>query len=453
MGETGYYYFGEFGYFNLEVLGGLQALFQIHPSLRLKIATYPSYAQLLEHLFGDRVRCTSPDWPYDERRRDCHTYDCRQFHRSLFWQGFNQNLVSLFDELKHRGRVHLARMFYLDAPFSMPQTDRHTQYISIFPRGRHYYASKNLDARQWEVVLQAFSISLPPVVVHGVKAEMTPIPRAEKFIHPKGILEQVFYLNRSRFCVSPDSGFVQFALNCGCDVFVIGGTIQYHEFAGFNPFGKRLVIASKEPQEYLPALREFAEMRHNTIRLPQHQPKRFPMACLIVHRHVQIAARDAHVGVASGVADLGQRSSAGQGMADEVCRPWWIVSVSSRAAPRTLHAVRNRLRSVWRENVLTTRPGINDARNGSSYSAPARSRSAFHAARSSSVPASHQSGTIRGRPPFDAPLRMRMCGRASSVRTSPTRSLAISLARRPQQQARRKSARFSRVFFDRGACA
>jgi ADP-heptose:LPS heptosyltransferase len=143
----------------------------------------------------------------------------------------------------------------------MPQTDPHTQYISIFPRGRHRYASKNLDARQWEVVLQALpNQSSLPIVVHGVKAEMTPIPRAEKFIHPKGVLEQVFYLNQSRFCVSPDSGFVQFALNCGCDVFVIGGTIQYHEFAGFNPFGRRLVIASMDPREFLPALKEFAAM-------------------------------------------------------------------------------------------------------------------------------------------------------------------------------------------------
>ena len=239
--ETGYYYFGEFGYFNLEVLGGLQALFQKHPDLRLKIATYPSYAQLLESRFHDRVVCASPEWHFDERLRDCHTYDCRRLQRALFWRGFNQNLVSLFDGLEHRGRVHEARLFYLDAPLRVPNADRHRQYISIFPRGRHVNVRKNLDARQWEAVLKllADQTSLP-VVVHGVNAEMTRIPIAENFIHPKNVLEQVFYLNKSRFCVSPDSGFVQFALNCGCDVFVIGGTIQYHQFAEFNPFGTQL---------------------------------------------------------------------------------------------------------------------------------------------------------------------------------------------------------------------
>jgi hypothetical protein len=257
--EIGYYYFGEFGYFNLEVLGGLQAVFQQRPDLRLKIATYQSYAELLESRFGDRVVCASPQWQFDERRRDCHTYNCRRHQRALFWRGFNQNLVMLFEGLEHRGRVHEARLFYLDSPLWAPQADGHAQYISIFPRGRHAFASKNLDARQWEVVLEllAEQTSLP-VVVHGVKAEMTPISKAENFIHPKNVLEQVYYLNNSRFCVSPDSGFVQFALNCGCNVFVIGGTIQYHQFAEFNPFGTRLVIAGTEPQEYLPALKQFA---------------------------------------------------------------------------------------------------------------------------------------------------------------------------------------------------
>jgi hypothetical protein len=256
--ETGYYYFGEFGYFNLEVLGGLQALFQKHPGLRLKIATYPSYAQLLESRFGDRVVCSSPVWPFDERRRDCHTYDCRRLQRMLFWQGFNQRLVSLFDDLEHRGRVHLARLFYLESPLRVSDGDRQSQYISIFPRGRQGYASKNLDARQWEVALRALADqSSLPIVVHGLKDEMTRIPMAENFIHPRNVLEQVLYLNQSRFCVSPDSGFVQFALNCGCDAFVIGGTIQYHEFADFNPFGKRLVIAGTKPEDYLPALKEF----------------------------------------------------------------------------------------------------------------------------------------------------------------------------------------------------
>jgi hypothetical protein len=37
----------------------------------------------------------------------------------------------------------------------------------------------------------------------------------------------------------------------------------------------------------------------------------------IIHRHMQIPRRDAHVGMPRGVANFGQRAAAGQGVADE----------------------------------------------------------------------------------------------------------------------------------------
>jgi hypothetical protein len=291
--ETRYYYFGEFGYFNLEVLGGLQELLQRRPELRLKIATYASYAELLRNRFPDHVQCVTPNWSFDERWRVCHRYDCKRFHWALFRQGFNHELQSLFADLPDRGSVHEARFFYLNSPLThirKPLAERGTvpfcsadsangdsprrfsdrlvttqvvdprrQYVSIFPRGRDGFASKNLDACRWEMILgRVADLTSLPIVVHGIRGETLEIPMAERFIRPKDILEQVYYLNHSRFCVSSDSGFVQFALNCGCDVLVVGGTIQYHEFTDFNPFGKRLVITSPMPEDYLPALTAFA---------------------------------------------------------------------------------------------------------------------------------------------------------------------------------------------------
>ena len=45
--------------------------------------------------------------------------------------------------------------------------------------------------------------------------------------------------------------------------------------------------------------------------------KQVPDRRLVIHRDMEIAARDAHVGVASGVPDLGRRPTTGQGMADK----------------------------------------------------------------------------------------------------------------------------------------
>jgi hypothetical protein len=44
------------------------------------------------------------------------------------------------------------------------------------------------------------------------------------------------------------------------------------------------------------------------------EPKQIAHAGLVVHRHMQIAARDAHVAMPSGVPNLGQRASAGRGV-------------------------------------------------------------------------------------------------------------------------------------------
>ena len=45
-----------------------------------------------------------------------------------------------------------------------------------------------------------------------------------------------------------------------------------------------------------------------------------------------------------------------------VWRPWWMVSEASRCCPKTLQAVRKRLRSVWRDRGVGGRPGSNEAR-------------------------------------------------------------------------------------------
>jgi hypothetical protein len=46
-------------------------------------------------------------------------------------------------------------------------------------------------------------------------------------------------------------------------------------------------------------------------------PKQIPDCCFVFDGHVEIAARNADVGMARSVANLGQRPSAGQGVADK----------------------------------------------------------------------------------------------------------------------------------------
>ena len=50
-----FYYFGEFGLFNIEILGGLYHYFKEHPKVKLKIITFEDYAKILKLLYPDRV--------------------------------------------------------------------------------------------------------------------------------------------------------------------------------------------------------------------------------------------------------------------------------------------------------------------------------------------------------------------------------------------------------------
>lgn len=81
--------------------------------------------------------------------------------------------------------------------------------------------------------------------------------------------------------------------------------------------------------------------------------------------------------------------------------------------------------------------------------APAVTHSFAQALSALSVPASHQSGTMRARRPLAYSLRTKMCGRAPSSRTSVSRSCAISETRKSQQQASRTITSFIRALGER----
>jgi hypothetical protein len=136
-----------------------------------------------------------------------------------------------------------------------------------------------------------------------------------------------------------------------------------------------------------------------------------------------------------------------------VCLPWWIVSVRSRANPSTLHADRNRRRSAARCSGIPCRFACTEHTNGSVPRAPSFARLRFHATRSSNVPASHQSGTHRAFFPLVICLRSRRCGRCTSTTTSSSCKPAISETRRPQQHARRTMIRLRWTLAKRSAFA
>lgn len=257
-----FHYFGEFGYLNFLVLGGLQALFRELPRTRLEILTFPHYGELLSAFFPNNIQCRTLDYAFPEGLRQGHRSRDPDAIRRAEQLGYRSSLHKVFKAWTPHG--HLVKDAFLNLRESLAwplpsggvRADDH--FVSIFPRGRTLMAAKNLTAAEWSRVVEIVERRCSyPIVVHGVSAESVPLPPSPRFIYPKGPLEQVAYLNRSACFLSPDSGMVSFAMNCRCDALVLGGQVWFREYAAYNPFGRRLELTPRDMDRAAPQVDDF----------------------------------------------------------------------------------------------------------------------------------------------------------------------------------------------------
>lgn len=261
-----YHYFGEFGYLNLEILGGLERYFKKNPETKIKISTFKSYGELLQQLFPKNISINSFEWVNDSYNskntfRSCHTFTSNNSVLSEIILKTPNLAIVTNKKRKITGYNYPKRIYLNKPPFSKKNSE---QYISIFPRYRKGTSYKNLESSSWISILNKLEkINDKKIVVHGVGKELIRFKNKE-YIYPKNISEQIYYLNNSIGLISPDSGLVHFALNCGCDVFVIGKTYWNH--STFNPFKKRIIIVSKKDKQLLKKLEDFLFRKKEKIR-------------------------------------------------------------------------------------------------------------------------------------------------------------------------------------------
>lgn len=230
-----YHYFGEFGYLNLEVFGGLEKYFEKNPRKVIEITTYENYGMLLKYLFPKNVKIKKLKWVQDKTRSG-HSSNEKKKSPSL-------HELILNNKIKNNKRVISEDLFCIYLKKKIGKDSQNKSYISIFPRNRNICLHKNISETDWLKILKKIKkLDKRKIVLHGLGKEK--INLKGDFIYPKNVLEQIYYLNNSVCCVCPDSGFAHFSLNCGCDTLVIGPS--YWSFARYNPFKKKLFITSKE---------------------------------------------------------------------------------------------------------------------------------------------------------------------------------------------------------------
>ena len=247
-----FHYFGEFGFLNFHVLGGLQSLFREMPATRLEILTFPHYGELLEGLFPDNIRFRSISYDFVEAMRAGHRTRDPELMRRAERTGHCVSLHKLFKSWAPDGIVSKDQ-YYINvrSPLEHPlPAGAAKRFVSIFPRNRTNMAFKNLTPAEWGDIVCVVDGHCPyPIVVHGVAAESLDLPRNDRFVFPRSPLEQIAYLNHSACFLSPDSGMVQFAMNCRCDTLVLGGCQMFSTFLNYNPFQCRLCMTPRETKD------------------------------------------------------------------------------------------------------------------------------------------------------------------------------------------------------------
>lgn len=260
-----FYYFGEFGFFNFFVLGGLQQLFRDQPRVQLDVMTFPHYGQLLESAFPANVRCRTLPYSFLEPLRIGHRMRDPELMRRVRKMGYRRSLHTLLKSLPPDGS-HFKDLTYIDLRMPLEQPlpgDAGNRFVSIFPRNRTSWAFKNFTAAEWRDIAGVVMDHCPyPIVVHGIRAESLDLPANPRFLFPRDPLEQIAYLNRSICFLSPDSGMVQFAMNCRCDTLVLGGCPHFSAYLAYNPFQRRLEMTSRD-FEFLPHVERFVKESMN----------------------------------------------------------------------------------------------------------------------------------------------------------------------------------------------
>jgi len=248
-----YSYYGEFGCLNLEVLGGLEIYFKKYPNKKIIIKTYENYGKLLKHLFPNNIDYIVDDSIFMNKGntivRVGHFVYNRNNSSDIYEVVSNKNRLYKSDNIieLYRNdffkRKRNAELFYVFPKNKiMSNKNDSNEYINVFPRNRTVNPYRNIDITVWDKIISHLREKYNyKIVIHGTFGEFFKL-KGDDLIYPNDILEQIYYLNNSVLCISPDSGFAHFSLNCGCDTLVIDKS--YYKFINYNPFRAKLIIIS-----------------------------------------------------------------------------------------------------------------------------------------------------------------------------------------------------------------
>lgn len=227
-----FYYFGEFGFFNTTIVGKLKLLNE-----PIVLLTYPDYAKIIRLCNMDNILVQTTEL---QKNREYHNTSGIQPPEGYMDLAKYLKAEKELDITINKTMLTQPITYYSDK-YEKKHTDK--KYIAIFPRNRPgKFSSRNfpsdLITKMLESIKKYTSDNYELVVVGNETEINTEWCNTYKCQLVTDIREQVYLFNNNiQLLVAPDSGFIDFAKNCGCRCIVLmfsSPPISYH--STFNPF-------------------------------------------------------------------------------------------------------------------------------------------------------------------------------------------------------------------------
>jgi hypothetical protein len=237
-----YMYTGEFGFFNILILPFLEN----YDGNKIKIYTFPDYCYIINKLFPDKFDCVEINL---HKIRIGHTSVERTLkeqsfkERTLKEQSFKErayNIKPLSIWINNISIHNIRDYIYLTKQITCDYNEEINNFICYFPRFRDSkniptdFKHRNSNKNECMTILNTFNKKYKIIIVGNELLDFD-YKSFSNVMLSDSLEKTIFYLKKCKFLISNDSGFVDFAKNCGVKkVLILRMFVNYH--LRFNPF-------------------------------------------------------------------------------------------------------------------------------------------------------------------------------------------------------------------------
>jgi len=225
-----YYYSGEFGSFNFILLNKLE----MYNGDKITIHTFPDYCYIIKNLFGDKFDC-----------KEIKLVKMRIIYDSKEQSNYKKIYKPIYELIKLSKKGE-NQFDYISKQITTDYSDDSKNFICYFPRFRKApldietdFDQRNASINECKYILNLFS---PKFKIFILGNEILNFPYEDYNVEKvSDIKKSIFYLKNCNFLISNDSGYVDFAKNCGCkNIYILRPIVEYHKY--FNPFNSNINI-------------------------------------------------------------------------------------------------------------------------------------------------------------------------------------------------------------------